>query len=181
MRRRNATTLFLKECMADALIELMADKPFDKITIQEMTDRAKVGRVTYFRNFSSKHEVLTFKLLRLWTAWAQAHHLPEKGRYSLDQAKIFFAFIYSIRDLNRLIYQANLQTTIYDAFYQIMRLPANATPLERYRSRFLSYGLFGLLDEWIQRDYPEPPEELANMVIHEILQKNPLTIYSNIK
>ena len=32
-------------------------------------------------------------------------------------------------------------------------------------ARFYSFGLYGLLEEWIKRDYAESPKEMANMFI----------------
>ena len=52
------TTEFLKECMADALIKLLAVKPIEKITVQEIVTYAGVGRTTWFRSFASKREAL---------------------------------------------------------------------------------------------------------------------------
>ena len=66
MRRRQETTEMLKESMGDALLSLMKEKPLEKITIEEMTAKADVGRVTYFRYFKSKDEVLAFKFRKLW-------------------------------------------------------------------------------------------------------------------
>ena len=40
--------------MGTALLALMKQKPFEKITADEIAAKAGVGRVTYFRNFSSK-------------------------------------------------------------------------------------------------------------------------------
>ena len=54
MRRTTATTDYLKECMGTALLKLMKDKPIEKITIEEMTAKADVGRSTYFRYFKTK-------------------------------------------------------------------------------------------------------------------------------
>ena len=62
MRRTTATTDYLKECMGTALLELMKEKPIEKISIEEMTAKADVGRSTYFRYFKSKDEVLSFKI-----------------------------------------------------------------------------------------------------------------------
>lgn len=39
MRRTTATTDYLKECMGTALLELMKEKPIEKISIEEMTAR----------------------------------------------------------------------------------------------------------------------------------------------
>lgn len=65
MGRRTESTEFLKECIADALIKLMEEHSIDKIKVQEITELAGVGRMTYFRYFNSKQEVLAFKSSRL--------------------------------------------------------------------------------------------------------------------
>ena len=77
MRRTTATTDYLKECMGTALLELMKEKPIEKISIEEMTAKADVGRSTYFRYFKSKDEVLSFKItLFSGNLRAQAGQIP---------------------------------------------------------------------------------------------------------
>lgn len=161
------TTEFLKECLADALIKLLKTKPIEKITVPEIAETANVGRTTYFRNFTTKNEALTFKIVRLWERWAEEHHLAERRRYTVNNALDFFRFNYSIRDLLSLLYEKNLQSALYDAFYSIMVSQYGANAVECYKSRFYSYGLFGLLDEWIKRGFYESPEEMA-AILREI-------------
>lgn len=45
-------------------------------------------------------------------------------------------------------------------------------PAESYGARFYSYGLFGLLDEWIRRDFRESPEQLAEMFRKMMKEQN---------
>ena len=155
------TTEFLKECMSDALFQLMKDKPFTNITINEIADAAGVNRSTWFRNFSSKNDAITFKLIRLWNRWADEHKIIEHRRYVLDNAEDFFAFNYSIKGLLSEIYREELQACVYNAFYQVMMPQYGENPAECYEARFYSYGLFGFLDEWIKRGFYETSEQLA--------------------
>lgn len=66
MRRRNATTEFLKECTADALLKLLRERNIDEITISEITDLADVGRVTFYRYFKKKEDLIYFKCRIDW-------------------------------------------------------------------------------------------------------------------
>ena len=157
------TTEFLKECLADALIKLLKEKPIEKITIPEIAKLSSVGRTTYFRNFTSKNEMLTFKLVQLWERWAEDQDLRERKNFSLNNALSFFQFNYSIKNLLELIYERNV---VYDAFYIVMMPQLGINVLECYKSRFYSYGLFGLLDEWIKRGFYESPEEMTEFVNH---------------
>ena len=156
------TTAFLKECLADALIQLLETKPLEKITIPEIASLAGVGRTTYFRNFSSKEEMLTFKIIRLWERWAEEHKVKIRRRYSVDNALTFFEFNYSIRPLLMLLYRRNLQSALFATFYSYM-VPQGDSPMEIYKNSFYSYGLFGLLDEWIMRGFAETPEQMAEL------------------
>ena len=155
------TTDFLKECMADALLQAMKEKPFSKITVNGIAETAGVNRSTWFRNFSDKNEAITFKLIRLWDRWADEHGMKERRRYTLNNAEDFFAFNYSIQDLLSEIYREKLQVCVYNAFYQVMMPQYGADPGECYEARFYSFGLFGFLDEWIKRDFYETPEEIT--------------------
>ena len=157
------TTAFLKECLADALIEILETKPIEKITIPEIAGLAGVGRTTYFRNYSSKEEMLSFKLIVLWERWADEHHVQIKRRYSTENALTFFQFNYSIRSLLALLYRRSLQSALYGAFLIYMMPPHDAEPLACYQSSFYSYGLFGLLDAWINRGFLETPEQMAEL------------------
>ena len=163
MGRGTKTTEFLKECLADALIKLMREKPFEKISIQEIADKSGVGRATWFRNYSGKSEALTFKLVVLWNRWSDEHNISVRDRFTLKNSKDFFQFNYEIRSIAQTIYSANMQSAVYDAFYQVMMPQYGADPAECYEARFYSYGLFGFLDEWIKRGFYETPEQITEL------------------
>ena len=158
------TTAFLKECLADALIQLLETKPLGKITVPEIAAVAGVGRTTYFRNFGSKAELLSYKLVVLWERWAEENGVEKRRHYSPDNALTFFQFNYSIRPLLALLYRRGLQSALYDSFQSYMMPQQGATPLDCYRIGFYSYGLFGLLEAWILRDFSESPEQMVSFV-----------------
>lgn len=154
---------FLKECMADALIQLLPQKEFSKITVNEIAAAAGVNRSTWFRHFETKNDALTFKLVQLWMRYAAVRPQITAQRYTLENAYDFFEFTYQIRDLLTTVYQANAQASVYNAFYQIMLSQQSEGTLEAYAARFYSYGLFGLLDEWYKREFHETPQEMTDL------------------
>ena len=168
MGKNALTTAFLKECMADAILKLMQEKDFSKITINEIADKANVNRTTWFRNFNTKNEALTFKLIQLWERWADQHNLSVRNKFTIHNALDFFQFNYEIRSVLETIYKAQLQSVIYDAFYQVMTPQYGAYPEECYQSRFYAHGLFGLLDEWVKREFLETPEQMVE-IFHKVL------------
>ena len=161
MGKKAMTTDFLKECMADSLLALMGKKPFPKITVNEIAEGAGVNRSTWFRNFDTKNEALTFKLVHAWERWAQERGIGGQRCYTLENAGDFFQFNYENRRILQVICASSLQSVIYEAFYQVMRPQFEDDAEECYASRFYANGMFGLLDEWVKRDFRETPEEMA--------------------
>lgn len=164
MSKRTKTTEYLKECMADAVIKLLATKPIEKITIPEIVETAGVGRTTWFRHFTAKSEAITYKFIRLWECWTDEHNVSVKTEFTIDNAETFFAYNYRIRHILDVVYRAGMQSAIYDAFYVIMQPSDRNAPIEVYKQRFYAYGLYGLLDAWVKRGYNESPQEMAEMV-----------------
>jgi AcrR family transcriptional regulator len=56
-RKPDARVLRTHGSLADALIALMHEKPFDSITVQEVLDRAAVGRSTFYAHFRGKDDL----------------------------------------------------------------------------------------------------------------------------
>ncbi len=164
MGQREQTKEYLKENMADALILLLKQKPLRDITIDEITAQAGVGRMTYFRNFHSKQELVTYKLIQLWARYTEENNMEERHRFSYDNALHFFQYNKGIEDFLRTIYAAGLEDSLFDSFISIMLPPDSDDVQEWYRERFYSYALFGILDGWIRRDFAESAEEMAKII-----------------
>ena len=145
------------------MIRLMREKPFEKFSIQEIAKKSGVGRATWFRNYNGKNEALTFKLIVLWNRWSDEHDISVRDRCTLKNSKDFFEFNFEIRCIVQTIYSANMQSAVYDAFYQVMMPQYGANAEECYKARFYSYGLFGLLDEWVKRGFKETPDEMVRI------------------
>src|SRR6266705_7027751 len=58
MRKEDRRVRRTRESLHDALISLALEKNYDSITVQEILDRADVGRSTFYVHFSDKNELL---------------------------------------------------------------------------------------------------------------------------
>src|SRR5690348_6127299 len=56
-RKTDARVLRTHGSLGDALVALMHEKPFDSITVQEVLDRAAVGRSTFYSHFRDKDDL----------------------------------------------------------------------------------------------------------------------------
>ena len=157
---------YLKECIADAIIVLIKEKPLEKISIDEIVKKAGVGRATYFRSFNSKSEAITFKFIKMWEQYCELNDLKVRDSFDLDNAQHFFEYNYSIRHILEIVYRAGLQKAIHESFYRIvLTMEHTSDTAKLYREKFYAHGLYGLLDEWVKRNFSETLDEMAQMLI----------------
>src|SRR5215216_1688037 len=57
-KRTDARVRRTRDALGDALVALMHEKPFDTITVQDVLDRAKVSRSTFYTHYSDKDDLL---------------------------------------------------------------------------------------------------------------------------
>ena len=57
MSAKNAANQLARECIVTALLQLLKEKPLSALSISEITSRAGVSRMTYYRNYKSKEDI----------------------------------------------------------------------------------------------------------------------------
>lgn len=68
-KRTNSANLIVRESIETALLQLMDKKPFGEITISEIVKKAGVSRVSYYRNYYFKEDVLFVKMDKIAAEW----------------------------------------------------------------------------------------------------------------
>src|SRR6185369_7716923 len=57
-KKEDARVRRTRDALGDALVALMQEKPFESITVQDVLDRAHVGRSTFYSHYSDKDDLL---------------------------------------------------------------------------------------------------------------------------
>lgn len=73
MTKNDNTSVFLKDCMAEAVMQLLEQWPLDKIQVKQICDVSGYRRMSWFRAFGSKHEAVSYHIVRLWQQWSERH------------------------------------------------------------------------------------------------------------
>lgn len=159
---------YATDALGPALLSLMAEKDIRKVTADELARRAGVGRATYFRNFSSKEEVLTAYLVRRWRAYEREHRLKDYPLSHFQRALRFFAFCRSLRAENDRMIAQGCEGAILAAF-RIVVSDADLGGNGGYETAFLAYGLYGVFVTWASAGWRETPQEMAALVSERLL------------
>ena len=158
MNKKQEANKFVRECITTALIQLMNKKSIAEISITEITERAGVARVSFYRNFESKENVIEEHLIILIKEWGE-------GFITLDDiSKLSDSLIrhfYKHKDFYLILYKQNLSNMIYENLRSACEVDKSNINLERYGKSMLAGMLFGWLDEWMRQGMPETPDEIA--------------------
>ncbi len=57
-KKEDARVRRTRDALGDALVALMQEKPFESITVQDVLDRAHVGRSTFYSHYNDKDDLL---------------------------------------------------------------------------------------------------------------------------
>ncbi|MGW0357525.1 MULTISPECIES: TetR/AcrR family transcriptional regulator [Nocardia] len=120
-----------------ALIELMIERPYDRITVQDILDRADVGRSTFYAHFRSKDDLLVVS----GTEFLRA----ALARRSGDPIRTIIELAEGHREVYRALLGPKSTMVVVrgtqQMFAEILAGQGSAEP----ETTFLSWGLVGLL------------------------------------
>ncbi len=124
--------------------------------------------MTYFRYFSSKSDLLVYKLMLLWEAWGRKTPFPHGGE-KRAQALWFFSFCESILPLLKLVYRDGEYKAILDAYIAytepISAEMSDSIKESRFLRMFFAYGMLGIITEWAKSGFKESAEELTDLCV----------------
>lgn len=158
-----------------ALIELITERGWDDIAVQDVCERANVGRSTFYAHFPSKDALLIGGFEDLQAALqGQARTNPPLLRSTSGAAQGFgftlglIEHAYEQRQLFRGLIGRRSGYAVQQRFREMVlrlvtdELPATSGKLPREAAaRWLSAAFFELLSWWIEQHAPMPPTELA--------------------
>lgn len=170
MERRNITNEFLKESIADALLKLMEEKPMESISITEIIDLAGAGRSTYYRNFTSKEDILAFKLRILAVRWIKTEGITEETPGEVIIKKIC-ENLYNIRAVLELCNRNGLMHMIGTVIYELMGPIETDSKIDRYQKASESFSIYGIIFQWVQDGMKEDVEELSEIILELLKNK----------
>lgn len=166
MVSENAKSKFVRECIVMSLIELMKTESYDSISITDITSKAGVSRMTYYRNYKSKDDILDTYMDEVGRA-IHDKLIEHKERndyylYFLD----LFDYLGRHSEVGVVVYKANLGDLIQKHINKNMFLtfsPKDDSPEARYRCLFVAGAFYNMFAEWIKGGKKESCEELARI------------------
>jgi AcrR family transcriptional regulator len=174
-----------RQALEQALLELIEEQSYETISVQQITDRANIGRATFYLHYNTKEELL------LATVKALTHnferHLPAlSGQELLSGDRRLLIAVFEQVGRYRRLYRALLsghgpamvQRRLHDSLSREIerRVVAplqsaaqkGAQPLvpASFLATYLSGALVAAYTWWLDHDCQESPEDMAILVQH---------------
>ena len=160
----NHSSEYMKDCLADAMLQLLNGYTINEIQIKQICNLAGYHRASWFRAFRSKSEAVTYHMVRLWQLYCERHGLKGHDDWVIDNAEAYFQYNYEIRDTLRLLHRRGLMKELADSFTVTLHDHHIADPVRAYHTAIFAFSLYGILREWIIRDFDQPPAEMARIL-----------------
>ncbi|GCE30631.1 TetR family transcriptional regulator [Dictyobacter alpinus] len=161
--------------VSSAFAELLGEKPYEEILVQDILDRADIGRTTFYAHYFDKEDVLSSMIaeqLKLFTH--QISHAPARQRV-IPSLELFEHIYDSPNQQFRALMRSRageplweaLQTVLSQAiepilstFFAEKRSPSIPLPVV---SQYLTGAFLTLLKWWVAADMPYPPEQMESI------------------
>ncbi len=151
---------YVKKQITATLIDLLKNKSLSEISISELTDKAGIGRVSFYRNYQSKEDILKEESNRLIKEWGKLYDSnPESAPETLFPS--LFDFYRDHREFYTTLYNAGMSSIMMETIVGTIQITPDMKNLEAYIKSFWAYGIYGWLLEWIKRGMPESGKELS--------------------
>ena len=160
----NKRELSVAQYITNSLFELMKVKPYNDISITEITDKAKVNRVSFYRNFTSKEDIINKWITSTTQNFLSKSDINYQKDSTLDYFTKLFTHLEKYKTEAMLIYKANLFNLLKDEFdNNIINL--HKKEYSNYKSYFLAGGIFNVYYFWLINGCKETPYQVAEKLV----------------
>ncbi len=167
--------------LVQALVSLMQEKSYTAITVQDILDRADVGRSTFYAHFQDKEDLMTAVLARMMDGLNQLGEQSATGELHLLPVRELFEHVQENHQLFKGVmrgqglelflekgqeYWSQKMAGDLSTLLPAGRQPAVPIPV---MAQFVSGSLITMLRWWVENKMPYSPQEMDLMLHHLVL------------
>jgi probable dihydroxyacetone kinase regulator len=165
-----------KAAIINAFIKILKDKPFEKITINDITDECGISRMTFYYHFEDIYDMVDYaikekleKAISGDFSYETWHQDCTAVLEAILKEKAFFVKIFSVIDLRRVeLYLSDFARKyvleIIDEQSVRYGIVLNKDSREMVCGIY-SYSVIGVLLNWIATGMKEEPSVLSNRFV----------------
>ena len=171
MAERTEKIRLTREYIATALILLLEEKAYDNISITDISDKAGVSRMTYYRNYNDKDDILVDYFLELGDYFIAEHLIGAENLTLHSVMEKMASFFKANLSLISAINKANLSYRLTEELINLLLkwIPEVKTnTFSQYSSSFYVGGILATFRFWCASGMKENPTEIADLICSNV-------------
>lgn len=176
MEKRSSASEQTRQALAEALKELMAQKPIDKITIHDLTDRCGIRRQNFYYHFENVYDLMRWMFQEEAVSLLRQHEgtlLWQEGllqlfQYLEENRAICRCALKSVgRDTIRRFFESDIYSIIHQTVEKIGKeISGDSGSITKPDIDMMTYfyvtALAGMAESWVLGELDQTPEELIS-------------------
>src|SRR5258707_1618344 len=167
-----------------AFVELIATKPFQSVTIQDIADRAMVNRATFYDHFTDKYALIEYSL-RDWFRQLLDSNLPADSTLSTTTVQLLILSVYeflkqmtgaacsasaaAVDKHNQNLPSLETQVTLLIREVLVTWLEKNGAASPDLTATITSWAIYGAAYYWTQQPRKDSAAEFIPQVLPGIM------------
>ncbi len=172
----NKTTPFVRVrersdyALVRALMSLTLERRFDAITVQQVLDRAAVGRTTFYSRYRGKDDLLVKSFTRM-LAMLDGHLDATAGDCRVAPVRELFAHVKEFQSFHKALGRSRKLDDVYQAGVEQLSRSIGARMPHQSALRALAFAgaLMALLRWWIETQPRETPADMDDL-FHDMVR-----------
>lgn len=168
---KNPTALQSQKWILEALLDLMKNKEYEKISVSDICRKAQLDRRTFYRNFNSKNEVLEQYIKKLSVEYMETFNKAKpKDKYTATL--VFFDFWQRYIPFILNMQQCGLSNFVFLKFVNFVKsheelLIDNQNTISHvdYIFAYRIGGYWNVMLTWASNNADLTPKELATILL----------------
>ena len=162
-----------KRALEASLKHLLAKKPLDKITINDIAEDCGISRMTFYYHFKDIYDLIEWSCIEEASRVIEGNKTYDTWQEGLLQ--IFEAVLENkpfILNVYRSVSRERVENYLYALTYELIEgvveeQSENLMVTEeqkKFIANFYKYSFVGVMLDWIKRGMKESPEEMAGLI-----------------
>ena len=167
-KRHNQANIAARSDLINALLELLDTKVFSEISISELCSAANVSRMTFYRNYDSKEDIIISHMEEILEQYElEAQKQNNQGMYyDTDNLKHCFFYFSEHKKFLDGLFKCGLGHIFLDALKKyIMKTYSTTNDLKQtIRLQAFAGSLYNIYIYWSENAYEETPLQMADLL-----------------
>ncbi|MDE0582493.1 TetR/AcrR family transcriptional regulator [Planococcus sp. A6] len=176
-----------KQAIRAALIALIEEKGFEAMSVKDITEHANINRGTFYSHYEDKFDLMDkcqqqlieemeIKIIRNIPQLIEGMKQSQNGTAPFAVPVPLFEFLHDNKSLMKALlgprgdagFQVKMKEFLSQALFErnkdVLVNGGNALVPPHYLSSYIASAHIGVIQEWLNGDTNEPPEEIARII-----------------